>query len=1110
MDKEPRFFKNFKGMESDTQVFGPEQWVGQVKAYTIEQGSDWGRVEKIFGSGNLVEAVFASGEIKAEVGTNNTKLLLVPLNNDQIDKKEVIGGVRETDVAVCISYQGRETDSRQLEHSGWYTTVLAMDPSQAEQFVKQVQKDPGLIYQVVESLNKGPLEGIAVLRGEKVEILPNSKYGGTVAENRESVPFGSMQSGPKEEAKPSGQEMLSVEEKYGPTEPVDAETSPITEKEVIPPVDELPVGQEEAPGDQNEAKPAEETTQPVREPLEFGIKMGGSWRDQDGRGRANTQGVLLEEKKDEKQELKQALQDALGEGRAEGQKSGGKRWLDLIEKVAKGGLAMGAISEILEEMGLSDDEKQVALAVAGKAIGDANKTQTKENEPKETPPPGKPEEAKPENPLEKFEKEVENLSPRDLQMRIIRESDPSRLAVLQKEKSERLDDLVKEYGRKVPGGDLVAYRRLRLEQLLTRSFPTYYQEPLLDYQANFEHSDLRNDARHSGMMNIWVEDEVRHVLLQIYQGIEQARDPVLMAGLPPFAERTRNNEIDQRSRVQMGVDIMNPLGILSHIPATRGVWEKMMENWPFSPEVRMAMAAYYDNKERADIQAERDRLERNELARQAQQQREDERRGLQEAAQEKWGFIPPKPTTDALEALRIPHDERFYTMDTIRKWGLPAVVWEYRIGDGKWVPLDTLRALNNLAIEGKNDLWKAFKQTEEWRQMEQTRPDFAFFMEFGLEGFALLSSTPPLTGSDLAGGEQKQGLLDGWSVRETFMASFLRLEENSEARKALGIILGLKGLRVNGLTQQDLDFIEEKLDSEVVVRKNGEEKRYSVSEMLNESRATNSQKMKRQLELLKPVFQQVAKAAGVDYGVARTMFEYVEIFGGSARNMEGPRIRNFYEELIDPQYKQIGLLTEEKRRIMERYREGEWLNGFWGLVDDEGNSLTNEDLEGTGLMQNGIVDADKVTLAEHLAKEGVDGWLEATAGLGASKVKGMWSKETILGKTFRTVVSKAKRTDRKYQRVEAPVIAKEIATDLQVLGLPDPDTILSQEKLDRLERMNIEGRIRSKALPGLLSYVPDYLTNPNSQTRQALDSIPYIHYPLEVMKYILFPKKKRP
>ena len=274
-----------------------ERLVGMVKAYTIEQGSDRGRTFKVLGSGNLYEAVYGLGKVKSEGGENsfggdsygategrNTHLQVVPLNTEGVKEKELIGAVGKSDVAVCVSYPGKESDNRGDQRSGRWTTVLAMNPVDAEQFLKQAQEKPEIVYRVITNLNKGPLQGIELQKGEKIEIFPNTQYGGAIAQRLESVPFEKAKQVPETRkaapvvsetpVKPveTPQPMRNMEEKYGP---------PVAEEAVTTPMED------------NKAKP-DKKVEPVVTPATDVSKTETSLRSSLGELRQNAPNVSLE------------------------------------------------------------------------------------------------------------------------------------------------------------------------------------------------------------------------------------------------------------------------------------------------------------------------------------------------------------------------------------------------------------------------------------------------------------------------------------------------------------------------------------------------------------------------------------------------------------------------------------------------------------------------------------------------------------------------------------------------------------------------------------------------------------------------------------------------
>jgi len=193
---------------------------------------------------------------------------------------------------------------------------------------------------------------------------------------------------------------------------------------------------------------------------------------------------------------------------------------------------------------------------------------------------------------------------------------------------------VREYSKNEGSGDLVRYMTERLQGVLAVSFPNNFRAPLEDYRNHFSHENILDDPRHRGMRQIWVEDEVDHLLLQIYQDTKDEA-VIASASIPNSKKQMELLKIEDRRRIEMGVLIMNPVGILQRVPATRAQWETMIESWPFSPEVKASMGRYYDEKERIEREEARRRADQERQSEQARAADRKDRVGNPEAAAER-------------------------------------------------------------------------------------------------------------------------------------------------------------------------------------------------------------------------------------------------------------------------------------------------------------------------------------------------------------------------------------------------------------------------------------------------------------------------------------------
>ncbi|OGM26212.1 hypothetical protein A3A76_02200 [Candidatus Woesebacteria bacterium RIFCSPLOWO2_01_FULL_39_23] len=231
------------------------------------------------------------------------------------------------------------------------------------------------------------------------------------------------------------------------------------------------------------------------------------------------------------------------------------------------------------------------------------------------PPPPSPE-PKPAEPVRPSEAEIwseraKSMKVEELQRSIMRaELGSEKLNALRAEKERRLDELSEEHQARI-GETLEARTRDELIQILNVSFPTNFRAPLEEYRR-FPVEELLDDDRHRGLRKIMREDEVRNVLLGIYKNV---KDPVIRETHVPQEDTLKQmEENDKKSRINMGASINNPVGILNRIPATLDEWNEQAAAWPFSPEVRQSMVAYYSEKEDSERRAREEAERAVELA----------------------------------------------------------------------------------------------------------------------------------------------------------------------------------------------------------------------------------------------------------------------------------------------------------------------------------------------------------------------------------------------------------------------------------------------------------------------------------------------------------------
>ena len=265
------------------------------------------------------------------------------------------------------------------------------------------------------------------------------------------------------------------------------------------------------------------------------------------------------------------------------------------------------LGEFVEDLAKHGGPKNPNLLREFREWKEARKTKQSVPEPDKPKPepesePKKQQEENKVDPEKEMREKIYNMSPRQLQIEISRTDSNYPLELLKAEKKRRLDDLVK-YSEEHGQGDLVKYVRDRLNGVLEVSFPNNFRGPLEDYRDNFSHTEPIDDTRHRGMRQIWVEDEVNNLLLQIYS---DTKDPAIIASasIPGVNIQMDLKSRNERSRVDMGVFISNPVGRLQRVPATRAQWEAMVQGWPFSQEVKASMGRYYDEKERIEREEE--------------------------------------------------------------------------------------------------------------------------------------------------------------------------------------------------------------------------------------------------------------------------------------------------------------------------------------------------------------------------------------------------------------------------------------------------------------------------------------------------------------------------
>lgn len=180
------------GPENDKKI---EEWSKRVESFTIEDWDKGRKFNKSHESKDWYDIVFGNGKLNdsgkygnaAEFHTREkSTLLLVPLSAEPV-RQEALENHERLAVAVCINYPGEEKGKN--GRWGSWTSVFIMRPEEALQFARETVSDPTLPYRLVEKLNDGPLQGIDLLPGERVEILANKLLGGKIDVNTPSKEF---------------------------------------------------------------------------------------------------------------------------------------------------------------------------------------------------------------------------------------------------------------------------------------------------------------------------------------------------------------------------------------------------------------------------------------------------------------------------------------------------------------------------------------------------------------------------------------------------------------------------------------------------------------------------------------------------------------------------------------------------------------------------------------------------------------------------------------------------------------------------------------------------------------------------------------------------------
>lgn len=199
----------------------------------------------------------------------------------------------------------------------------------------------------------------------------------------------------------------------------------------------------------------------------------------------------------------------------------------------------------------------------------------------ETPKPN----ANTESPKENYS----GLSVAALQQRILRaELNSEELRGLRAEKQTRVDALIDAYREKT-NSELSDHVEGRIRDALAVATPAYYQ-PILEKARDAKRTPI-GVPELDILYNVVIRDEFDRTLQKIYLGAETSNDPLVNKADP---ETIRGiSERAQRSRVESGVDINNPIDILETLPPTYADWERTSSGSIASDEVKNAAKNYF-------------------------------------------------------------------------------------------------------------------------------------------------------------------------------------------------------------------------------------------------------------------------------------------------------------------------------------------------------------------------------------------------------------------------------------------------------------------------------------------------------------------------------------
>lgn len=119
-----------------------------------------------------------------------TALVLIPLSDTRI--KDLPRNVSRKDVAVCVAFQGLNTDV--TNRDAILKAVVVMDEKNANTFIEHSKQTPEIVYNLIRHVNGGVLKNyqghpMKIHTGSELEVLSNEMVGGKVKQKSKSRPF---------------------------------------------------------------------------------------------------------------------------------------------------------------------------------------------------------------------------------------------------------------------------------------------------------------------------------------------------------------------------------------------------------------------------------------------------------------------------------------------------------------------------------------------------------------------------------------------------------------------------------------------------------------------------------------------------------------------------------------------------------------------------------------------------------------------------------------------------------------------------------------------------------------------------------------------------------